>query len=111
LIAYFSKEETPRVISVPNGESREVVKVTGRDNHSELAWSPGSDEIAYTSNGRIWKVLLSDGIPHKVEAGFDGRASNMDWSPNGETFVFTADTGGETALVLMEDFLAVLNDN
>jgi len=111
LIAYFSTEETLRVISVPAGESREVAKVTGRGSHNELTWSPRSDEVAFTSKGRIWRVLLSEGVPREVETGFDGRASNIDWSPNGEAFAFTASTGGGTVLVLMEDFLAVLNDN
>ena len=99
-----------KVISVAKGESEDVVKVTDRDSHCELDWSPKSDEIAYTSNGRIWRVSLSDGIPRLVETGFDGRATNLDWSPNGEAFAFRAATGGETVLMLMEDFLPVLKN-
>jgi Tol biopolymer transport system component len=109
-IAYFSKDSTLKVISISTVTSMEVARISGMGGHNELAWAPDSQEIAYTSKGRIWRVSLSDGLPREIESGIDGSASNIDWSPDGETLVFTASTGGRTVLVMMEDFLPALEN-
>jgi Tol biopolymer transport system component len=110
LIAYFSKGDTIRVIPAQGGNSWDVVEVDSHSQENELAWSPDSQEIVYTSDGRIWRVSLSEGTPKEVKTGGVGSVTNIDWSPDGESFAVTAASGGQTVLGLMEDFLSVLND-
>jgi Tol biopolymer transport system component len=111
LIAYFSNVSSIRVKPVNGGRSRDVVAVDEHTQENELAWSPDSQEIVYTSDGRIWRVRLEDGLPREVETGSVGSVTNIDWSPNGEALTFRAATGGETVLVLMEDFLPLPNSD
>jgi Tol biopolymer transport system component len=109
LIAYFSKGDTIRVIPAQGGNSWDVVEVDDHTQENELAWSPDSQEIVYTSDGRIWRVSLSEGRPREVKTGGVGSVTNIDWSPDGESFAIIATSGGQTVLGLMEDFLTVLN--
>jgi Tol biopolymer transport system component len=111
LIAYFSKGDTIRVIPAQGGNSWDIVEVESHTQENELAWSPDSQEIVYTSDGRIWRISLSEGSPREVKTGGVGSVTNIDWSPDGESFAITAASGGQTILGLMEDFLTVLNDN
>ncbi|MFI6517902.1 prolyl oligopeptidase family serine peptidase [Spirillospora sp. NPDC050679] len=64
-----------------------------------LAFSPGGDQVAYSSNadGRsaLWIVPASGGAPRKL-AQLPGRiVRQLAWSPDGRTVVFTADHEGD----------------
>ncbi len=111
LIAYFSRDDSLDVVSVRTHQSRQLAQPVAAGGQTELAWSPDSRELVYTSKGSIWRVSLTDGVALEVETAFGGEASNLDWSPDGETLAFTASTGGETVLVLMEDFLPLLENS
>jgi Tol biopolymer transport system component len=62
--------------------------------------------MAYTSGGKIWMVSLQGGEPVQIETGLsDWYHSQIDQSPDGKTIAFTAFTGGDSDLWLMENFL------
>jgi len=104
-IAYYSEDNTIRIIPVQGGESREVVKVEEVNEWGEMAWSRDGKKIAYSSKGRIWVVSLDGGEPEEIKTGLDAKASHISWSPDGEKIAFTAMGGGDTELWLMENFL------
>ncbi|MBO2447091.1 S9 family peptidase [Actinomadura barringtoniae] len=65
----------------------------------DLAFSPGSDLLAYSSNagGRsaLWVVASSGGTPRKL-AQLPGRiVRQVSWSPDGASVLFTADHEGD----------------
>ena len=108
-IAYFSDEDKAiRVIPVQGGESSEVIKVEDVNMHSELAWSPEGKNLAYSSNGSIWVVSMDGGEPEEIKTGLDAKASHISCSPDGKKIAFTAYSGGENELWLMEDFLSLV---
>ena len=113
MIAYLTAEkEAPNtsnmnVINVFNGESRVVGEVPAF-GHIELAWSPDSKRIAFNEVGiKAIKVMsLSDGSIEDIKTGLvDAYIYHLDWSPDGERFVFGGATGGNKELWLMDGFL------
>ncbi len=108
-IAYFSDEDKAiKVIPVQGGESSEVVKVEDVSMHSELAWLPEGKNLAYSSKGSIWVVSMDGGEPEEIKTGLDAKASHISCSPDGKKIAFTAYSGGEHELWLMEDFLPLV---
>jgi len=113
MIAYLTAEkEAPNtgnmnVINVFNGESRVVGEVPAF-GHIELAWSPDSKRIAFNEVGiKAIKVMsLSDGSIEDIKTGLvDAYIYHLDWSPDGERFVFGGATGGNKEFWLMDGFL------
>ena len=108
-IAYFSTDQTIKVIPVQGGASREVVKVEGAnrnlDMNMDMAWSQDGKKIAYTSNGGIWLVSLDGGKPEKIETGLAPNIASLSWSPDGNKFAFSVTETGSTDLWFLEDFL------
>jgi len=111
LIAYFSKDNTIKVIPAEGGEPRVIVHVDKLSNHAELAWSPDGKKLAYTCKGKIWIVAPDGGEPVEVKTGMSAEASKIGWSPDGKKIAFTHWTGGDHELWLMEDFLPKDKDN
>ncbi len=107
-IAYFSEDKSIMVIPVQGGESSEVVKVEDVSMHSELAWSPDGSRLVYSSKGSIWVVSMDGGEPEEIKTGLDAKASHISCSPDGKKIAFTAYSGGEQELWLMEDFLPLV---
>ncbi len=115
LIAYFSfNDQDPdpdhrllKIISVENGDSREIAKVEGINVHNELAWSPDSKRIAFNGPEDIISVVsIKDGSIQDIETGLvDRHIVHLDLSPDGKTFVFAGWKDGEKEFWLMEDFL------
>jgi Tol biopolymer transport system component len=106
-IAYFSRDKTINLIPAEGGEHRVLVDVGSVNGHSNLSWSPDGKELAYTSNGRLMVVSLDGGEPREVETGVLKKGVqnfHIDWSPDGGKFVFSARSGGDHELWLMEDF-------
>ena len=72
------------------------------------AWSPDSKRIAFNEVGiKAIKVMsLSDGSIEDIKTGLvDAYIYHLDWSPDGERFVFGGATGGNKELWLMDGFL------
>jgi Tol biopolymer transport system component len=114
LMAYFSRdgetepEVTLKVIPVDGGVSRVVGKVQGAGVHTELAWSPDSKRIAFngTDNKTIKVISINDGSFLDIKTGLaDPYIYHLDWSPDGNKFVFCGATGGYREFWLMENFL------
>ena len=51
-------------------------------------------------------MSLSDGSIENISTGLvDGKIHHLDWSPDGEKFVFGGRRGGEAEFWFLEDFL------
>ena len=106
-LAYFSNGAI-KIRPVEGGEARVVVEPETVNFHSELAWSPDGKRIAYTGHGSIWTVPIDGGEPVEVKTGVlteDAQNLHIDWSPDGKKIVFSASTGGEPELWLINNFL------
>jgi Tol biopolymer transport system component len=102
-IAYLSKNKSINIVSIEGGEVCTIAEVNTLDG--ALAWSPKGDEIAYTSEARIWVVSVEGGESREVQTGLKGKVyGTIDWSPDGKKIIFTAASGGDRELWLMEDF-------
>lgn len=120
LIAYFSTDEEEfkagilKILSVNDGVSRVVAKVQLAHVHIELAWSPDSKRIAfiygteaYGKNIRV--ISIDDGSIVDIETDLvDINIFHLDWSPDGDRFVFSGYQGDSSEFWLMEDFLPLV---
>lgn len=112
-IAYFSRDKTLNIIPVDGSKHRVLTEVGNVREHSSLSWSPDGNELAFTSNGHLMVVAVDSGELREVETGVLKKGVQdfeIDWSPDGKKFVFSAGYGGEEELWLMEDFLPKTKD-
>lgn len=112
LIAYLATDlenvSSINVVNVINGESRMIAEIPRCDAHMDLAWSPDSKRIAFNDNERkvVKIVSLSKGSIEDVKTNLvDVNIRHLDWSPDGERFVFAGMKGGDKELWFLEDFL------
>jgi len=121
-IAFFSRENTLTLIPAEGGDARVVTDLgridsllppgLGRLAWSEIAWSPDNKELAFSFDGRLWRVDAEGGAATEVRTGLSGvQATYLDWSPDGRTIAFTGAEGGNQELWLMEDFLHLVKGN
>ena len=94
-----------RILPIEGGESKEVVNLVKVDMHDELDWLPEGKKIVYASNGKIWIVSINDGESEEIKTGLDAQVSHLSCSPDGKKIAFTAYSGGDQELWLIEDFL------
>jgi Tol biopolymer transport system component len=72
-----------------------------------MAWSPDSNQIAYTFGKKLWKVNLEDSTPVEIKTGLEEAIpAKLDWSPDGKFLAFTGVSGLNYELYLMEEFLS-----
>jgi Tol biopolymer transport system component len=111
-IAFFSRDHSIKIIPIQGGESKEIVKVKALNSHNEIIMLPDGKNMAYSSDWKIWRVSLDGGEPIQIETGLDEWLhSQIAISPDGETLAFTAFTGGDFDLWLMENFFFRLTGN
>ena len=116
-IAYFSTVEKDmkagvlKILSVNDGVSHVVKKLQLAHVHIELAWAPDSKRIAFiygteTYGKNIRVVSITDGSITDIETGLeDINLYHLDWSRDGDRFVFSGFQGDKPELWLMENFL------
>ncbi len=116
-IAYFSvdKEEyiagTLKYLSVNDGISHVVGKIQLAHNNIEMAWSPDSKRIAFNYGAEryakdIRVISIEDGSIVDIKTGLvDINIYHLDWSSDGDRFVFSGYQGDSPEFWLMEDFL------
>ena len=110
-IACFSGDGAVQIVPVDGGPARKIVEIEGRlRGHNELAWSPDGSRLVYADGGGIWVVPAEGGVPREIRTGVNARASNLDWSPDGETIVFQAASSPEPELWLAKDFPSPLGE-
>jgi len=120
LIAYFSTDEEDlkagilKILSVNDGVSRVVGKIQRVHVNIELAWSPDSKRIAFNYGpevyGKVIRVIsIDDGSIVDIETDLvDINMYHLDWSPDGDRFVFSGYQGDSPEFWLMEDFLSLV---
>ncbi len=116
-VAYFStvKDDTKagilKILSVNDRVSKVVKKIQVAHTHIELAWSPDSKSIAFiygteTYGKNIRVISINDGSTKDIETGLENiNMYQLDWSPDGDRFVFSGFQGDRPELWFMEDFL------
>ena len=118
MIAYFSSDKEDlgagilKILSVDDGISRVVGKAQRAHANIELAWSPDSKRIAfnYASTSGYDKVIkvisIDDGSIEDIETDLvDINCYHLDWSPDGDRFVFAGYQGDSPEFWLLENFL------
>ncbi|HEU0164515.1 MAG TPA: hypothetical protein VFQ54_05670, partial [Thermomicrobiales bacterium] len=64
-----------------------------------LAFSPDASEVAYSVNTsgqfNLWRQSSDGGYPHQVTLSSRQSVRELSWSPDGNTFAFTADQDGD----------------
>ncbi len=115
-IAYFSQEGDAsssgnlRIMSA-NGDGKSRVIGEVRDPHPgvQFAWSPDSKRIAFSGpDGKVIRTIsIEDGSTVNIKTGLvdSNIGGRLDWSPDGERFVFVAGAGERNEFWVMEDFL------
>ncbi len=120
LACLVQQKESPinRYIYIKNIKIREKSKFYKVEDdfgviHTELAWSPDSKRIAFNFNddakSGIKVMTLSDGSIEEIKTGLtdvDGIV-HLDWSPDGERFVFIGSKVGKKEFWFVENFLPV----
>lgn len=70
-----------------------------RRYQSTLALSPDGDEVAYSVNTsgqyNLWRQPAAGGYPRQVTLSGEQAVREIDWSPDGATFLYTADRNGD----------------
>ena len=104
----FAGSGTLSVIDVDTGKSGIVGKVPWFNVNTEMAWSPDSKKIAFNDKeGKVINVMsVADGNLKELETSLvNARIFHLDWSPDGERFVFAGYQNGIPEFWLMENFL------
>lgn len=114
MIAYLTKEieephtENLNLYEVEKKESRTIGDIPSANDLSEIAWSPDSKRIALNDeDGKVIKIItLADESIEDINTGLVGvNIHHLDWSPDGERFVFGGIKGGGVEFWFLEDFL------
>ena len=116
MIAFLTKDketasEAPpsrymNVVNVENGSIRVVGEVPKAHVNIELAWSPDSRRIAFNDDNVIKVMNIDNGKIEDIKTNLvDVEIWHLDWSPDGEQFVFSGAKGGKDEFWFLENFL------
>ena len=116
MIAFLTKDketasEAPpsrymNVVNVENGSIRVVGEVPKAHVNIELAWSPDSRRIAFNDDNVIKVMNIDNGKIEDIKTNLvDVEIWHLDWSPDGEQFVFSGAKGGKDEFWFLEIFL------
>ncbi|NQU65290.1 MAG: PD40 domain-containing protein, partial [SAR324 cluster bacterium] len=114
MLAYLSMEnKAPKTkqINFINAENGAVMfswEVPSADTDIELAWAPDSKRIAINDGERkVIKIMtVNNGNIEDIKTNLgDVKIRHIDWSPDGERFVFAGKKRGEAGFWFMENFL------
>jgi len=112
MIAYLSREGEDKynlnVINVDDGVVRVLCEIPKFISTLDPCWSPDSRQIAYNDGKVIRIVNLSDGTIEDIETNLKDEVNiiyYLDWSPDGEQFVFGGAIQGEDEFWFLENFL------
>ncbi len=111
MLAYFSVDKTSKTkhmnfIDAKSGESIFVWEVPS--SSSEIAWAPDSKRIAFNDQeGKVIKIMnVNNGNIEDIETNLgDVKIFHLDWSPDGQKFVFGGEKEGVQELWFVENFL------
>ncbi len=113
MIAYLSGQDDDvssiNVVNVINGELHMIAEIPKAYVHTDLAWSPDSKNIAFLDNkSKVVKIVsLSEGSIEDVKTNLvDVKIYHLDWSLDGERFVFGGVKEGNFEFWFLEDFLS-----
>lgn len=113
-IAYLTKEinephtKNLNLYDVVKKEIKIIEDLESANVNNEMAWSGDSKRIAINDrDGKVIKIItLDDGSIEDISTGLiDVNIYHLDWSPDGERFVFGGWKGGEAEFWFLEDFL------
>ena len=114
MIAYLTTEikephtKNLNIYDIEKRESNTIGDLTSANANSEMDWSPDSKRIALNDEyGKVINIItLADGSIEDINTGLvDVNIYHLDWSPDGERFVFGGWKGGEAEFWFLEDFL------
>jgi len=103
-----TKDKLLNLYDFSNRKCRIAGKVPTQHGNIETAWSPDSKRIAFNDKeGKVIKIMnIEDGNIEDIETGLvDVTIHHLDWSPDGERFVFGGVKGGKKEFWLIENFL------
>src|SRR5680860_336202 len=83
-------------------------EVPSAHNGIELAWAPKSRRIAFNDDERkVIKIMtVSNGNIEDIKTNLENvEIGHIDWSPDGEKFVFAGSKEGTREFWFMENFL------
>ncbi|MFO8148576.1 MAG: tetratricopeptide repeat protein [Gillisia sp.] len=109
-VTFFSKNKTISSIPANGGESKMICKVKSVNRHFDLAWSSNGNKLAYTDEGKLWVLNNENDVQSEIKTGVDATISKIDWSPDESKIAFTAYSGGDYDLYLVENFLTPENN-
>ncbi len=113
-IAYLTKEinqphaKNLNLYDVEKKEIKIIEDLESANANNEMAWSTDSKRIAINDrDGKVIKIItLKDGSIEDISTGLvDVNIYHLDWSSDGERFVFGGWKGGGAEFWFMEDFL------
>ncbi len=87
----FMDPKTLKIIDIESRDIRVFEEFPEINMHTELVWSPDSKRIAFNAaDGKVIKIMnIDDGSIEDIKTGMsDVRVKHLDWSPDGERFVF-----------------------
>ena len=119
MLAYSSTEKKDlkanyiNFINAENGTSMFRWEAPSGGANKDLTWAPDSKRIAFNDNeGKVIKIMnVDDGNIEDIKTNLeDVTIGHIDWSPDGERFVFAGKNGGEAEFWFMENFLPKTKD-
>lgn len=93
-------------VSISTCEARVIGKAPIANVNIELAWSPDSKRISFNGDNLIKVINVDDGKIEDIKTNLvDAAIWHLDWSRDGEQFVFGGMKGGNPEFWFVDNFL------